>query len=1120
MKKIINMIISMSIIMVMFVPCVRADDTYIYLQTAADIKDLADKCAIDIYSEGKTAILKNDIDVSGVDFNGIPYYNGIIDGCGYTIRGINIDVLTPERGFIGTVGEKGLIKNLNIEADIKEKNEDSENNDSSEALRIIDDIKDGSISSLNKFKEDKGIYTVGGIAGINKGSIISCSFKGSIRASNTVGGIAGINEGRIETSSNFGRVQSSKNTGGIAGKNSGVIKWCHNYEKINDTPVEEMYATGGICGRSTGIIEACTNHAAIGYKNAGTAVGGISGIQSGNINECINEGIVYGKKRVGGICGNFVPYTNITYNPDEIQNKIDEQKENLKNDLEDINGKINEDRESIKSDFEEFRSGLQSGSGFGSLGNIQSSLDNVTGGINDVTSSLSELNSVISEKIKQNESLSEIAESAADATRSISDAVGVMSDAEKDLSYNNEALRELLEETAAAAGTFSDTAESLAVDVSDSTAHINELMDAISGSVNDEDRKKAINEALDAISKFDIPDIDVNMLDDTDYQLARAIKGLNSDISDILEPYLRISEKFNDLLDKLEEWKEKINETKKELEELLKELDGEIQEVSDPSHTYLPVIGEEKKKTSGLFITAYAEEKDKTTIEKLKDLDINDIDIPLKREICGYEREMALVEYCINRAEVSGLNDIGGISGGVGFETGINSELNIGTDGKELSLNPSTAIKAVISACINSGGITAKNSISGGITGYSDIGKIKDCINSGKIMVTDGNYSGGISGYDLNEIMRCINIGDLQSQGDAGGIAGYGTNLMQTYSLTRIYSDGERLGAVAGTASGNIIHNYFLHEDIGGINNVNYNDKAQPVEKEEIAKDGEISSEMSGLEERYWTASSGDLYMPQLKAFTENTAESISDTLKAESAAYALFRFTANFVIDGVSVKSVKMDYGEILDEDEIPEIPKKNGEYGVWDNDTDQKIIRNTVFTAQYSKSTASLSYGGEPPIILVEGDFSPDSFLEVNEFNPSSIINDDKYNALSGYELKIKDNDSEYDGNIIVHVRMPKDRENLKVGVITNDSVVITESTLDGSYIIFEPGNSKKFVILSEKENYAVYIIIGIIAAAAAVYIIVFRRRIKKRYLLMKRKLNKKKRKLKEKVNMYSIE
>ena len=387
-------------------------------------------------------------------------------------------------------------------------------------------------------------------------------------------------------------------------------------------------------------------------------------------------------------------------------------------------------------------------------------------------------------------------------------------------------------------------------------------------------------------------------------------------------------------------------------------------------------------------------------------------------------------------------------------------------------------------------------------------------------MVTDGNYSGGISGYDLNEIMRCINIGDLQSQGDAGGIAGYGTNLMQTYSLTRIYSDGERLGAVAGTASGNIIHNYFLHEDIGGINNVNYNDKAQPVEKEEIAKDGEISSEMSGLEERYWTASSGDLYMPQLKAFTENTAESISDTLKAESAACALFRFTANFVIDGVSVKSVKMDYGEILDEDEIPEIPKKNGEYGVWDNDTDQKIIRNTVFTAQYSKSTASLSYGGEPPIILVEGDFSPDSFLEVNEFNPSSIINDDKYNALSGYELKIKDNDSEYDGNIIVHVRMPKDRENLKVGVITNDSVVITESTLDGSYIIFEPGNSKKFVILSEKENYAVYIIIGIIAAAAAVYIIVFRRRIKKRYLLMKRKLNKKKRKLKEKVNMYSIE
>lgn len=1118
MKKIINIIVSMSIFMVVFAPCVSAEDTYIYLQTAADVKELADKCAIDSYSEEKTAILKNDIDVSGVDFNGIPYYNGIIDGCGYTIRGIDIDVLTPERGFIGTVGEKGLIRNLNIEASIKEKNENSENSGSSEALRIIDDIRDGSISSLNKFKEDDGIYTVGGIAGINKGSIISSSFKGSVKAANTVGGIAGINEGRIEICSNFGKVQSNKNTGGIAGKNTGVIKWCHNYEKINDVAVEDMYATGGICGRSTGIIEACTNHAAIGYKNAGIAVGGISGIQGGNINECINEGAVYGKKRVGGICGNFVPYTNITYNPDEIQNKIDEQKEKLKSDLGDVSDKIDEDRENIKNDLEELRNGLQSGSAFGGLSSIQSSLDNVSDGITDVTSSLAELNTVISEKIKQNESLTQIAESAADAAASLSDAVGVMSDAEKDLSYNNEALKNLLEETAAAAGAASDMAVSLSSDISDSTAHINELMDTISGSINDEDRKKAIKEALNAISDIDIPDIDMNILDDTDYQLARAIKGLNSNIGDILEPYLRISEKFNDLLDRVEEWKEKIEESKKNLEDILKELEGAAQE--RPEHTYLPVTTGKEKSSSGLFITVYAEENDKTTIERLKDLDINDIDIPLKREVCGYEREMALLEYCINRAEVSGLNDIGGISGGVGFESGVNSDLNIGSDGKGLSLNPSTAIKAVISACINSGGITAKNSISGGITGYSDLGKIKDCINSGKITVTDGNYAGGISGYDLNEIMRCINIGDLQSQGDAGGIAGYGTNISQTYSLTRIFSEGERLGAIAGTASGNIIHNYFLHEEIGGINNVNYNEKAQPVEKEEIAKDGEISSEMRGLEERYWTASSGELYMPQLKAFTENTCESISDILKAESAACALFRFTADFVIDGVSVRSFKMDYGEKINEEDIPEIPKKNGEYGVWDKDIDQRIIRNTVFTAQYSKSTASLSYGGEPPIILVEGDFSPDSFLEVKEFNPSSIINDDKYNALSGYELKIQENDLEYDGDITVHVRIPNNRDDLKVGVITNDSVVITESTLDGRYIVFEPGDSKKFIVLSEKKNYAVYIIMIIIAAAAVVYMIIFRRRIKKRYLLIKRRLNKKKKRLKEKVNMYSIE
>ena len=125
-----------------------------------------------------------------------------------------------------------------------------------------------------------------------------------------------------------------------------------------------------------------------------------------------------------------------------------------------------------------------------------------------------------------------------------------------------------------------------------------------------------------------------------------------------------------------------------------------------------------------------------------------------------------------------------------------------------------------------------------------------------------------------------------------------------------------------------------------------------------------------------------------------------------------------------------------------------------------------------------------------------------------------------MTGYELKIQENDSEYDGNITVHVRIPNDSDNLKVGVITNDSVVITESTLDGRYIVFEPGDSKKFIVLSEKKNYAVYIIMIIIVAAAVAYVIIFRRRIKKRYLLIKRRLNKKKKRLKEKVNMYSIE
>lgn len=1099
-KRLTAGIMAGSMLICIVMPCTMADDTYIYIRNAADMKDLADKCMLDGYSAGKVVILDCDVDLSGSGFTYIPFFGGVFDGGGYTISGVDIEVNNPERGFIGTIGIGGEVKNLNVVGALKEGEAPNgeKNKTGGKAFKLIDNIHDESKSKIDRYFVDTGIYSVGGIAGVNKGSIISCSFNGSVSINKNCGGIAGVNEGRIESSTNYADVMGDDNTGGIAGKNSGIIKWSVNYGRINDHAIEGMYAAGGIAGYSDGVIEACTNYGEIGYKNTGSATGGIVGAQSGNISECRNMGAVYGKKRIGGISGNFEPYTNITYNPDDISDKINEEKAKLRQDLDDISNRFDNSRQRLRDDLNDFDTRLRD---FFGLGN--------TGSGGDIVNSLVDLNEALARRVDGANSFAAIADTLARA--------------EEDLSSNNAELRLLFRDVRENAGRMADSTEGLAGSLTESNAHINSLMDSLNDNLSDSEKRKktietidalndAINstsDAMDHLSTLRMPNLNFNVdvLDRTDNQLANALKKINGNLDGLLDPFIKMSDAFGNAYDSLAERKAKLEELKKKLEDWLEQSDPEKPTI-EPLPSFLPIENEKPDRAmyNPFVKTAYAadDRSDKTTLERLLDMDIHDLDIPLNRTICGEEYEMAVIRYCVNEGAVTGSSDIGGISGGTGFGAGIGGSFdNISFDGEDFSLNPSTAIKSVISACINEGDISAKNTSAGGITGFSDLGKIKDSINCGNIEVSDGSYAGGISGYNCTEVMRSINTGDVDAQSDIGGITGYGRDIRQTYALTRTSGSTERTGAIAGTADGELEHNYFLKEKLGGINGVDYNDKAQSVTKEVLAVDGDISTELNGLENRYWTGTSGDLYMPQLRAFTENTAGTISDLLRAKSAACALFRFSVDFVIDGESVKVINLDYGERIPGDQIPEIPKKNGQYGVWDSDVKEPIIRNTKFTAEYNRSMSTLSYGGEPPQILVEGDFRPDAELVVEEFNPDAIINNARYTPTAGYALMVLENDKKYEGEMSIHVRVPKKSGNLKIGLITNNAVVVSECEQDGSYLVFNPNGAERFIVLKAKRNIIPFVIIGLALGICVALAFLFRRRLQQRILFEKVKL-----------------
>lgn len=264
------------------------EKTTVYLNTAEDLIQLSKDCVYDTYADDKRIVLKSDIDMTGYSFSPIPMFGGIFEGNGYTIKGVSCEQVGSVQGLFGTIRESGEVYNLTAEITL---------------------FPTGSKSNI------------GGIAGVNFGKIYNCTVKGEIEGLEEIGGIAGTNNatGTISHCINEAVIRGTNATGGITGRNNGTIFDCKNYGQINTKENSKAEDTGGICGLSYGRIEQCTNYGEVGYLHTGYNVGGIAGRQNRYVIECMNYADIYGRKDVGGIVGQFEPYTTIVYEEDMIQ---------------------------------------------------------------------------------------------------------------------------------------------------------------------------------------------------------------------------------------------------------------------------------------------------------------------------------------------------------------------------------------------------------------------------------------------------------------------------------------------------------------------------------------------------------------------------------------------------------------------------------------------------------------------------------------------------------------------------------------------------------------------------------------------------------------------------------
>jgi len=279
----------------------------VYLSTPEDLLALAENCISDAWSREQVVVLKNDIDLSGTEFTAIPTFGGTFLGQGHTVSGLRLTGEVTALGFFRYLQKGALVEDLHLKG-------------------IVQPAKSGNLD-------------IGGIVGVNSGTVKNCSFTGTVSGTERIGGIAGRNKvsGIIEGCSISGIVYGDHYVGGIAGENLGVIRECVNEAEVNNQvdhnsvsammsglslesftareSISDATNIGGIAGTSSGVIRSCVNKADIGYEKMGYNVGGIAGSQIGYITECENYGIINGSNGVGGIVGQFKP--NVVLNMGE-----------------------------------------------------------------------------------------------------------------------------------------------------------------------------------------------------------------------------------------------------------------------------------------------------------------------------------------------------------------------------------------------------------------------------------------------------------------------------------------------------------------------------------------------------------------------------------------------------------------------------------------------------------------------------------------------------------------------------------------------------------------------------------------------------------------------------------
>lgn len=1005
------------------------EDQVIWIRGNEDLKELANNCTRDIWSQDKVVILDTDLDFTSEGVTLIPTFGGIFLGQGHTIRGFAIEGTSNNIGLFRYIQETGQVWNLNIQMDAT---------------------------------AGTGHSGIGILAGQNKGLISGCNVNGKMNVNNDAGLLVGINEvsGIIEDSTANGMVSGNHRIGGLVGTNKGGITNCTNNALVNTNAkdnkidiqsltVQEILSTenaasvtdiGGIAGSNEGVILYSNNNGSVGYQHVGYNIGGIAGSQTGFIMSCENHGRLNGRKDVGGIAGQMEPSSQMQYEEDTMEKlsrefpKLHDLVTKLDNDASDMSASLS-DQINVLLD---------------AVAGAQNAVDNImsdiSGDFDNMSNSLSisGLNSprpvsldfldklpTWSPGASPTESPSTTPSTTPTGTPTSTPTPtptpsGTTTEGGKGARTAIQDLRTSEEEIAyqipyrlsEPVPGITET-KNLSQDDADPADDTNkdtkgDTKDDSKGDTKDDTNKdpkddtKDDGDSLDNLPSLPLVPTPSGGYDFSSFNIWDQIdrEALEKEINDAQKAAYEnanraISDTESEIRNRADRAKVRVESARTSLSSSFTKIIDQTRTLNNMADDYNQLLLDDLQAINDevQVITNIITDTDTPDTDEIF-MDVSDDDTVKDTE--------GKVLSCTNYGKICGDLNVGGIAGTMSRENNLDPEDDLNLSSDNATLNVRYKERIVIRECYNSGKVEGKKECAGGIVGEMTLGSIISSMNTGSIS-GDEDKVGGIAGESKGTIRKSSSKCALSGDNQIGGIAGKGKTITDCYSMIEIQEGNYYLGSIAGQIddSGTVENNYFVEGCPPGIDGISLEGEAQPVSYDEF------------------------LELPD-----------IPDSFRS---------IHLTFMADDSQVDRITINYGESFDIARLPEVPEKDGYSGVWEDFSQENITFDQTIEAVYTEYITTLEAnldGTKLPKLLAEGTFDTDDSLEIKKVE---LYPEDAETRAESYQVRLETSDiGKHLYRFLPDASL--EMENPSIEIYRDKAFVQIDTEQDGSYLVFE--------------------------------------------------------------------